>query len=276
MLTRRHFLSAFPPPACFGVTVVSANKKQVHLESVCTTAGDLAQKDLPAGHAFFRPLASGSRQPEPALGVFMVDIDRPEPGKNRTPAPLHVVMENMPFALVQTSPGNMQAWFHCPEADTPDALHAVRGVITKRLGGDPGSCKRGQFGRLPGLAHPIRDCPVLVLMLAPNLYIGLPQGLPQGLALGPASPAPLVTPVKRRADSAQDRSVVDLRLAMAGVARGATHAEIIRVLLAQSPKAKERMSSAGDVAARAYAESIVQSAERALESGDARVCEGLP
>ena len=54
------------------------------------------------------------------------------------------------------------------------------------------------------------------------------------------------------------------------------HAARIRVLLAQSPKAKERMSSAGDVAARAYAESIVQSAERALESGDSRVCEGLP
>ncbi|CAE7939592.1 unnamed protein product, partial [Symbiodinium necroappetens] len=55
-----------------------------------------------------------------------------------------------PRAIVETSPGNLQAWFTLDTTSSgPTAVYVTK-ELAKALGGDPGSTAMGQQGRLPG------------------------------------------------------------------------------------------------------------------------------
>lgn len=59
-----------------------------------------------------------------------------------------------PAAVVETSPGNFQAWLKHGEVLDEAASTRAAKLLAKRYGGDPGSADLRHFGRLAGFTNP--------------------------------------------------------------------------------------------------------------------------
>jgi hypothetical protein len=59
-----------------------------------------------------------------------------------------------PAAVVETSPGNFQAWLKHPEILAAAASTRAAQLLAERFGGDPGSADWHHFGRLAGFTNP--------------------------------------------------------------------------------------------------------------------------
>lgn len=59
----------------------------------------------------------------------------------------------LPALVVETSPGNLQAWIHHGEVLEPRLSTAVAKAIAQRFGGDPSSADWRHFGRLAGFTN---------------------------------------------------------------------------------------------------------------------------
>jgi hypothetical protein len=59
-----------------------------------------------------------------------------------------------PAAVVETSPGNLQAWLKHGETLHEAASTRAAQLLAERFGGDPGSADWRHFGRLAGFTNP--------------------------------------------------------------------------------------------------------------------------
>jgi hypothetical protein len=59
-----------------------------------------------------------------------------------------------PAAIIETSPGNFQAWLKHGQALDPAASTRAAKLLAERFGGDPGSADWRHFGRLAGFTNP--------------------------------------------------------------------------------------------------------------------------
>jgi RepB DNA-primase from phage plasmid len=137
---------------------------------------------------YFQPYAMGSN-----VGYILVDLDQAEPG----------VLGSMrahghqPCAVVETSPGHLQAWVHVSTQALPPAVAtAVGRQLAHWYRGDPASSDWRHVGRLAGFTNqkPQRRLPsglapwVKLLYATPNLA-GSSHSLLQSVQrLSPLSP----------------------------------------------------------------------------------------
>ena len=100
----------------------------------------LRRENLNRGHIYVRPAG--------AHGLSLVD-DLKAAALARMKAAGFA-----PAAVVETSPGNFQAWLkHGQVLDEPASTQAAK-LLAHRFGGDPGSADWRHFGRLAGFTNP--------------------------------------------------------------------------------------------------------------------------
>lgn len=118
---------------------------------------------------YFQPYAMGSN-----AGYMLVDLDQAEPGVLCAMR----AQGHQPCAVVETSPGHLQAWVHVSTQALPPAVATAVGRQLARLyRGDPASSDWRHVGRLAGFTNqkPQRRLPsglapwVKLLYATPNL-----------------------------------------------------------------------------------------------------------
>ena len=100
----------------------------------------LRRENLNRGHIYVRPAG--------VHGLSLVDDLKAD-------ALARMKVEGFePAAVVETSPGNLQAWLkHGATLDEATSTRAAK-LLAKRYGGDPGSADWRHFGRLAGFTNP--------------------------------------------------------------------------------------------------------------------------
>jgi hypothetical protein len=100
----------------------------------------LRRENLNRGHIYVRPAGRH--------GLSLVDDLKPD-------ALVRMKAEGFaPAAIVETSPGNLQAWLkHGQVLDEAASTRAAK-LLAERFGGDPGSADWRHFGRLAGFTNP--------------------------------------------------------------------------------------------------------------------------
>jgi len=148
-----------------------------------------------------------------------------------------------PCALVETSPGNYQAWLTLPQAPSgPEHAAQVYRWLAAQFGADMASAKPGQVGRLPGFFN-VKEkhrengvFPLVVLHRAERRYALLepsksfPDCPPCGLSFSGAGTV----------KSGGDRSGYDFQFACLLVGQGKSDEKILEILQRKSLKARER------------------------------------
>lgn len=134
-------------------------------------------------------------------GYILVDLDHTDPGVLNA---MHA-QGHQPCAVVETSPGHLQAWVHVStEPLAPTVASAIGRELARRYHGDPASTDWRHMGRLAGFTNqkPQRRLPsglapwVKLRYATPGLAIdrqGLLQSAehpPSLFATGPARPRP--------------------------------------------------------------------------------------
>jgi len=93
-----------------------------------------------------------------------------------------------PACVVETSPGNMQAWIRVSDAPLdPEVATEVAKMLATEYGGDPNSADWRHFGRLAGLTNQKphhRDGALRLLGLDPQLPHAPTQSRPCGVGSG--------------------------------------------------------------------------------------------
>jgi len=100
----------------------------------------LRRENLNRGHIYVRPAG--------LHGLSLVDDLKPD-------ALVRMKAQGFePAAVVETSPGNLQAWLkHGATLDEASSTRAAK-LLAERFGGDPGSADWRHFGRLAGFTNP--------------------------------------------------------------------------------------------------------------------------
>jgi RepB DNA-primase from phage plasmid len=100
----------------------------------------LRRENLNRGHIYVRPAG--------VHGLSLVDDLKPDTF-------VRMKMEGFaPAAVIETSPGNFQAWLkHGEVLDEATSTRAAK-LLAERYGGDPGSADWRHFGRLAGFTNP--------------------------------------------------------------------------------------------------------------------------
>ena len=106
----------------------------VHQRAEKTIGAWLKLQDV---HIFVRPLMSN---------VVFLDLDK-FPASQET---FEHLVRLQPRAIVETSPGNLQAWLTLPKASATDESLIVTQALCDAFSGDQASVKHGQQGRFPG------------------------------------------------------------------------------------------------------------------------------
>ncbi|OLP81866.1 hypothetical protein AK812_SmicGene37534 [Symbiodinium microadriaticum] len=139
METALEFLGLFPEAHAWNVSILSTDKRAVVYRPSCSR--DVLRQNLPTWlslhntHFFIRPLLRT---------LVFLDLDG-FPSQH-----WEALVRLQPRAIVETSPGNLQAWFTLDTASSgPTAVYVTK-ELAKALGGDPGSTAMGQQGRMPG------------------------------------------------------------------------------------------------------------------------------
>lgn len=150
----RHVVRALPATA-YEVRLVT--QPRAGACGKCIRTLRLTQNELSAHHAhfgrwsaqglhvFFRPIGGPTH--------VLLDLDMPD----TLDEVLHLAAHDglHPSLIVETSPGRHQLWFTQPGRDHDVSVHrAACKLLAERYGGDPGSAKPTQLGRLPGTMNP--------------------------------------------------------------------------------------------------------------------------
>jgi hypothetical protein len=96
-------------------------------------------------NVFMRPVGGPSH--------VLLDLDTPE----TLDEVLNLMASDgiVPSLVVETSPGHAQLWCSLPGREQPVEVHrAASKLLAERYGGDPGSAKPTQPGRVPGTMNP--------------------------------------------------------------------------------------------------------------------------
>ena len=99
--------------------------------------------------------------------ILLDDLDRFTPDKMKSAG-------HAPAVVVETSPGNVQAWVRLGEPCPAAVRHEVSRALTQLYGGDPGAVDPHQSGRLAGFTNrkprheAARGFPFVLLLNAPG------------------------------------------------------------------------------------------------------------
>ena len=111
------------------------------VDGVLRSLGWLAARNASGRSIFVRP----ARSLDISRWILVDDLDRP--------AVERLWREARPSAVVETSPGNHQAWLCCDRGWPAEARLRLSRHLAQRFGGDPGAVGAGQFGRMPGTVN---------------------------------------------------------------------------------------------------------------------------
>lgn len=123
---------------------------------------NLKRANLAGAHLYVR----GPRDRDHDL-VFLDDLDRFTPDKMKAAG-------HDPAVVVETSPGNAQAWVRLGTPCPPSIRHEVSRRLAQLYGGDPGAIDPHQSGRLAGFTNrkpehrTARGFPFVLLLNAPG------------------------------------------------------------------------------------------------------------
>ena len=228
----------------------------------------------------------------PVGGPVHVLLDLDTPGMLDEVVNLMACDGIVPSLVVETSPRRAHVWCSLPGRDQPIELHlATSKLLAARYGGDPGSAKPSQPGRLPGTMNPkpsraMSDgVPPLVLvkraLFTPSarLLVAARQRAEQdehGVAVevrahptaypvhedAAAEVAKMLAEAMQRHDD--DRSRADFEVACVMLRAGDAPEHVTTMLVATSEKAHEREARKTGAGVH-YAKQTVEGAMRAVD-----------
>lgn len=124
-------------------------KRPLSADEVIRLLPRLARENAAGAAIYVRPwLTFGSGNEQPHCGVVLVD--------DLTGDAVAAMAADglLPAAVVETSPGNHQAWMILPTDGLTNAVaRAVARLLAERYNGDPKAVAASQPGRLPGLTN---------------------------------------------------------------------------------------------------------------------------
>ena len=221
------FIAAFPDALAFHVTVLSSEKRCL-TNKTSIGAAQLRRElkqwlDLRHVHIYIRPLLS-------TLIFLHLDAYKKD---------WDVLVRLRPRALVQTSPGNYQAWFTLSSDVAARTATWATQELTRALGADARSCKMSQQGRLPGSTNvkPGKDC--LVTMLHSDVC-----DIDESVLLSCLGPQPKLAVSTAKVSVALAKSAVGAEKSVSKEDRSATDWRMVCQFCEGQPDATVEMASA--------------------------------